>query len=223
MVIMSDQTRFVGILSLFDEEGDETLEEISSELRKMFMTKQRLKQLSMPSLQDLYLDLPAMKFRIKSFILWRSLSFVVTLSWFLSCYCSSYFLVSSIWMEVMCPTGNSKPWTMKYGQKISLNLRCSENKASMAACNYTWYDVAPAFIWSWSYWLDYTHHQLHEYRGHADTVPGTDTLEHSLTAGGGGSVLLLDGTKLLQGLHLGLSKIWFHVYIPEKRSFISTG
>ena len=69
MVIMSEQTRFVGILSLFDEEVDEMLEEISSELRKMFMTKQRLKQLSMPSPQDLYLDLPAMKFRIKSFIL----------------------------------------------------------------------------------------------------------------------------------------------------------
>ena len=114
MVIMSEQTRFVGILSLFDEEGDETLEEISSELRKMFMTKQRLKQLSMPSLQDLYLDLPAMKFRIKSFILWRSLSFVVTLSWFLSCYCSSYFLVSSIWMEVcvQLEIRNLEQWNM---------------------------------------------------------------------------------------------------------------
>ena len=150
MVIMSDQTRFVGILSLFDEEGDETLEEISSELRKMFMTKQRLKQLSMPSLQDLYLDLPAMKFRIKSFILWRSLSFVVTLLWFLSCYVHhiSLFLAFEWKLCVQLEIRNLEQWNMD--KKYPWTFAVPRIKQAWQHA-ITLDMMAPAFIWSWSY------------------------------------------------------------------------
>ena len=59
-----------------------------------------------------------------------------------------------------------------------------------------------------------TDHELHEDGGHADTVPGTNTLEHVLALGWLGSILLPDGSELLQHLELGLPKVGLHVGVP---------
>ena len=61
-----------------------------------------------------------------------------------------------------------------------------------------------------------TDHELHEDGGHPDTVPGTDTLEHVLALGWLGSVLLPDGSELLQHLKLGLPQVGLHVGVPVK-------
>ena len=62
--------------------------------------------------------------------------------------------------------------------------------------------------------MNIAHHELHEDGGHADTVPGTDTLEHVLALGGLGPVLLPDGSELLQHLELGLPQVGLHVGVP---------
>lgn len=103
---------------------------------------------------------------------------------------------------------------MKYGQKISLEL--TENKSmqpwrcAIDARN----DALVSHLSSY--------HELHEDGRHANTVPWTHALEDTLTGGWLGSILLLDGTKVLQHLHLGVSKIGLHVRIPEKIFYLKS-